>query len=205
MKKTFENLSEKKKQKVINACIEEFGEYGYDSGSMDGIIKRAGISKGGLYEYVSSKEELFIFIVDYTYSRLYEYLKKRVKDEMQILPDDLLDRLKHVSELAIDFYLDHPQFVYLIARTSNLADDRISRGIQNIFRNHFLELFGDADTSRLKYPKKQILELAMWLLLKTRIDFLNEIKTEKDLRKIKHDYMQNWDFYLGIMDSGIYY
>ncbi len=204
MKKTFENLSEKKKQKVINACIEEFGEYGYDSGSMDGIIKRAGISKGGLYEYVSSKEELFIFIVDYTYSRLYEYLKKRVKDEMQILPDDLLDRLKHVSELAIDFYLDHPQFVYLIARTSNLADDRISRGIQNIFRNHFLELFGDTDTSRLKYPKKQILELAMWLLLKTRIDFLNEIKTEKDPRKIKHDYMQNWGFYLGIMDSGIY-
>ncbi len=204
MKATFENLSEKKKQKVINACIAEFGEHGYDSGSMDGIIKRAGISKGGLYEYVSSKEELFIFIVDYTYSRLYEYLKRRVKEEMQILPGDLLDRLKHVSELAIDFYIDHPQFVYLIARTSNLANDRISQGIQSIFRSHFLELFGDADTTRLQYPKGQILELAMWLLLKTRFDFLTEIKTEKDPLKIKHDYMENWNFYLGIMRGGIY-
>ena len=204
MKPTFDNLSEKKKQRIINACVEEFGEHGYDSSSMDGIIKRAGISKGGLYEYVSSKEELFIFIVDYTYSQLYDYLKMRVEAEMQILPGDLLDRLKHVSELAIDFYIDHPEFVYLIVRTSNLANEKIASGIQNIFRDHFLELFGDADTSRLRYSKERILELAMWLLLKTRFDFLNEIKTEKDPVKIKQDYMDNWAFYLGIMRDGIY-
>ncbi len=204
MKSTFNNLSEKKKQLIINACVEEFGEYGYDSSSVDGIIKRAGISKGGLYEYVSSKEELFIFIVDFTYSKLYDYLKMRVEAEMQTLPDDLLDRLKHVSELAIDFYIDHPEFVYLIVRTSNLANEKIASGIQNIFRNHFLDLFGDADTSKLKYSKERILELAMWLLLKTRFDFLNEIKTEKDPIKIKQDYMDNWTFYLGIMREGIY-
>ena len=204
MKPTFENLSEKKKQRIINACIEEFGEHGYDSSSIDGIIKRAGISKGGLYEYVSSKEELFIFIVDYTYTRLYDYLKTRVEAEMQTLPGDLLDRLKHVSELAIDFYIDHPEFVYLIVRTSNLANEKIASSIQNIFRNHFLELFGDADTSKLQYPKERILELAMWLLLKTRFDFLNEIKTEKDPVKIKQDYMDNWLFYLSIMRDGIY-
>jgi TetR/AcrR family transcriptional regulator len=204
VKSTFDNLSEKKKQRVITACIEEFSEHGYDSSSMDGIIRRAGISKGGLYQYVSSKEELFTFIVDYTYSSLYTYLKKRVAEEIYVLPSDLLDRLKHVSELAIDFYIDHPKFVYLIARTANLANERIAIGVQEIFRRHFLELFGDADTSKLKYSKEKILELAMWLLLKTRFDFLNEIKTEKDPVKIKKDYMDNWAFYLGIMRDGIY-
>ena len=57
MKSTFDNLSEKKKQRVINACIEEFSEHGYELGSMDGIIKRAEISKGGLYQYVSLYSE----------------------------------------------------------------------------------------------------------------------------------------------------
>ncbi|MEA1910452.1 MAG: TetR/AcrR family transcriptional regulator [Spirochaetota bacterium] len=204
MKSTFDNLSEKKKQRVITACIEEFSEHGYELGSMDGIIKRAGISKGGLYQYVSSKEELFTFIVDYTYTSLYNYLKQRVSAELEVLPSDLLDRLKHVSELAIDFYIDHPEFVYLIARTSNLANERIAKSVQDIFRNHFLELFGDADTSRLRYSKEKILELSMWLLLKTRFDFLNEIRTEKDPVKIKQDYMENWVFYLGIMRDGIY-
>ncbi|MDA3938728.1 MAG: TetR/AcrR family transcriptional regulator, partial [Spirochaetia bacterium] len=124
MKSTFDNLSEKKKLRVINACIEEFSEHGYELGSMDGIIKRAGISKGGLYQYVSSKEELFTYIVDYTYTSLYSYLKQRVAAEIDVLPSDLLDRLKHVSELAIDFYIDHPKFVYLIVRTANLANEK---------------------------------------------------------------------------------
>jgi len=204
VKETFDNLSEKKKQRVIRACIEEFGEHGYESSSMEGIIRRAGISKGGLYEYVSSKEELFLFIVDYTYTSLYNYLKGRVSAEIQTLPSDLLTRLRLVSELAIDFYIDNPEFVYLIVRTSNLANEDIASDVQDIFRNHFMELFGDADVSRLRYPKEQVLELAMWLLLKTRFDYLNEIKTEKEHEKIRQDYIKNWDFYLGIMRSGIY-
>lgn len=204
MKETFDNLSEKKKQRVIKACIEEFGEYGYDSSSMDGIIKRAGISKGGLYEYVSSKEELFKFIVDYTYTSLYNYLKERVSAEVKVLPSDLLDRLKLVSELAIDFYIDNPEFVQLIVRTSSLANEKIAMDVQDIFEKHFLELFGDADISKLRYSKERILELSMWLLLKTRYDFLKEIKSEVDPAKIKEDYMENWDFFLGTMRSGVY-
>ncbi|MBI9104270.1 MAG: TetR/AcrR family transcriptional regulator [Spirochaetales bacterium] len=204
MKPTFENISEKKKQRVINACIDEFGEYGYAASSMDGIIKRAGISKGGLYEYVSSKRELFLFTVEYTYSKLYEYLYQRLKMEKEGLQADLLERLRHVAELAIDFYIEHPQFIYLIVRTSNLPDEKISSEIEEIFGHHFIALFGDTDTSRLKYPRKRVLDLAMWLLLKTRLDFLNEIKTEKTPDKIKADYMENWEFYLSILDGGIY-
>ncbi|MBF9016944.1 MULTISPECIES: TetR/AcrR family transcriptional regulator [unclassified Oceanispirochaeta] len=205
MKETFENLSEKKQQRVIKACIEEFGEHGYDSSSMDGIIKRAGISKGGLYEYVSSKEELFKFIVDYTYTSLYNYLNLRVHAEVQVLPPDLLERLKLVSELAIDFYIDNPEFVQLIVRTSSLANEKIAMDVQDIFEKHFLELFGDADISNLRYSKERILELSMWLLLKTRYDFLKEVKTEVEPGKIKQDYMDNWDFFLGTMKSGIYH
>lgn len=186
------------------ACIDEFGEHGYDSSSMDGIIKRAGISKGGLYEYVSSKEELFKFIVDYTYSSLYSYLKERVRIEVKVLPSDLLDRLKLVAELAIDFYIDNPEFVQLIVRTSSLANEKIALDVQDIFEKHFLELFGEAEVGNLRYSKDKILELSMWLLLKTRYDFLNEIKTVADPAKIKEDYMENWDFFLGTMRSGIY-
>jgi TetR/AcrR family transcriptional regulator len=204
VKQTFENLSEKKKNRVIKACIEEFGEYGYDSSSMDGIIKRAGISKGGLYEYVSSKEELFIFIVDYTYASLYSYLKNRVASELISLPEDLLDRLMLVSEMAVDFYIDHPEFVYLMAKTTNLANEKISTRIKMMFRDHFIEIFGDVDTSRLRYPAERVLELAIWLLIKTRIDFIDEIKTEKDPVKIKQDYMDNWEFFLGTLRHGIY-
>jgi len=203
VKPTFENLSEKKKMRIIGACVREFGENGYSAGSLDRLIKRAGISKGGLYEYVSSKEELFLFTVEFGYSTLYAYLNRRIKDENRDLQPDLLARLRHVAELAIDFYLDQPEIIHLIVRTSHLPDDKIAGEVSGIFVKHFYDLFGDIGTEGLRYPKERVLELAMWLLQKTRLDFLEELKKETDSDKIKKDYRNNWDFYLGIMESGI--
>ena len=204
MKQTFENLPTEKKQRVLEACIHEFGEHCYDGSSVDRIIKRAGISKGGIYEYVSSKEELFLYTVEYTYTHLYDYLKIRTSKEGKHPPPDLLDRLKLFADIAFDFYMDHPHFVYLIVRTSNLSDERIEGLIKEIFRRHFLDLFGDLKLKSLGHPKEQILELAMWMLLKTRMDFLLEIKTERDPERIREDYSRNWDFYLKILKNGIY-
>jgi len=204
VKSTFDNLAEYKKLRIIDACIKEFGEYGYKSSSMDGIIRRAGISKGGLYGYVDSKRELFLFIIDYAYSRLYQYLKERINSEQQDLQPDLLERLRHVAELAIDFYLEHQEFITLIVRTAHLPDENLAGEVLHIFNNHFSGLFGDTAERNLRYPKERVLELAMWLLQKTRSDFLDELKREKDTATIKKDYMNNWDFYLGIMKDGIY-
>ena len=204
MKPTFENLHIDKKRRVLNACIREFGDHGYDGSSMDRIIRRADISKGGLYEYVSSKEELFLYTVEYTYTHLYDYLKRRIIEEEKTLPPDLLDRLKLTADLAIDFYLDHPHFVHLIVRTSSMSDEKLEMRIRETFRRHFLELFGDVETGSLNCSRQEVLELAMWMLLKTRMDFLLEFRTEKDPEKIREDYGRNWDFYLGVLRNGIY-
>lgn len=204
MKATFENLSEKKRKRITDACVGEFGEKGFDSSSMDGVIKRAGISKGGLYEYVSSKKELFLFTVEYGYSELYAYLRKRLSEDDRELTGDLIDRLHHIAELAIDFYLIHPEIIALIVRTSSFAaNETIASEVSSIFEKHFYELFGDTDTSMLRYPKEKVLQFSMWLLLKTRVDFLEEIKKETDPAIIKKDYLENWDFYLGVMRNGI--
>ena len=204
MKPTFNKLPAEKKQRIMNACIEEFGEHSYEGSSIDRIIKKAGISKGGLYEYVSAKEELFLYTVEYTYTHLYDYLKEKVNNEKTGLPEDLLQRLKHLADFAIDFYMAHPHFISLIVKTSNLSNEKIDRQIKQTFNRHFLDLFYDIDSSSLAFPKEQVLELAMWMLLKTRMDFLLEIKTEKDPEKVKTDYRSNWDFYLAVLTNGIY-
>lgn len=204
MKPTFQNLPEEKKSKIIEACIAEFGEFGYEKSSTDRIIKRAGISKGGLYEYISTKEELFLFIVEYTYKELYGYLERRIREKGISLPEDILERVRLVSGLAIDFYLDHPRYVYLIVKTYQLYDEVMEKAIKKIFIEQFLHLFGDADFSRIGYEKDRVVDLIMWLLLKTRYDFLLELKYNKDSAEVKRNYMRNWDFYLSVLRTGIY-
>jgi len=57
-KEQFEVIRENKKEQILNAAIECFGTRGYYSVTISQLAKHAGISKGLLYNYFSSKEDL---------------------------------------------------------------------------------------------------------------------------------------------------
>lgn len=54
----FEGIREEKKKLIMDAALELFANEGYHSTSISKIAKAAGISKGLMYNYFSSKEEL---------------------------------------------------------------------------------------------------------------------------------------------------
>ncbi|QEL56823.1 TetR/AcrR family transcriptional regulator [Chromobacterium paludis] len=55
--------SESKRQAIVAAATEVFLERGYEAASMSEISTRAGGSKATLYNYFSSKEELFLEVM----------------------------------------------------------------------------------------------------------------------------------------------
>ncbi|WGX75248.1 TetR/AcrR family transcriptional regulator [Paraclostridium bifermentans] len=65
MNKTFENLSEEKRLRIINSAIEEFANKGYRRATVDNIVLKAGISKGSIFQYFQNKERLYIYICNY--------------------------------------------------------------------------------------------------------------------------------------------
>lgn len=52
-------LKEQRKNEIIKAAIKVFGEYGFYKGKVEEIAKQAGIGKGTIYEYFSSKKDIF--------------------------------------------------------------------------------------------------------------------------------------------------
>ncbi|HEX9678493.1 TetR/AcrR family transcriptional regulator [Nitrososphaera sp.] len=53
------------RERIIHAAMESFGQTGYDKTKMDDIAKRLGLSKGTLYLYFTSKENLFLAICEH--------------------------------------------------------------------------------------------------------------------------------------------
>ena len=200
MKPTFIRLSEEKKQRIINACISEFGANSYEKSSTDRIIKRAGISKGGLYEYIDSKEDLFLFIVDYGYKRLYDYL---AWDRLERIPARLADRMYLYAESTIDFYIEEPVYVSLIANTHRIGDIEVEKKANELGMNHFNRLFEDCDFTSINIPKRKALDIASWLIMKTRYDFLSAAESEKDILRLREDYLTNWTYVLRILRYGL--
>jgi AcrR family transcriptional regulator len=204
VKATFNHLTESKRRLVIDSCVDEFGEHGYDQGSTDGIVKRSGISKGGLYEYTRSKEELFLFIVDYCYGHLYSFIRDKIRKKGRKVPGDILERMKLVSSVAIDYYIGHPKEIQVIVKAGKLEDPVMTEKVQKVFLKHFMDVFGDIKTDDLRYSRKGILDLVRWMLAKTRNDFLAEAAVTGEVAKVKKAYFESWETIIGVFSNGIY-
>lgn len=61
--KQFEEIRETKKALIIKAAMELFANEGYPLASISKIAKKAGISKGLIYNYFESKEDLLLQIM----------------------------------------------------------------------------------------------------------------------------------------------
>lgn len=72
----YEKISGKKlqgaetKKKILKTAAELFSEYGFEKVSVDSIIAKAGISKGGFYVHFDSKDTLTAALIDAYVSRL---------------------------------------------------------------------------------------------------------------------------------------
>jgi TetR/AcrR family transcriptional regulator, repressor for uid operon len=62
------------KEKIVESALITFSKYGYDKTRMDDIAEAVKVSKGTLYLYFRSKEELFYAISERNISRLKDQL-----------------------------------------------------------------------------------------------------------------------------------
>lgn len=60
---TFVGLSREKQTTIFQSALKEFSIKGYSLASTNVIAKKSGISKGSIFQYFYTKEDLFFFVV----------------------------------------------------------------------------------------------------------------------------------------------
>ncbi|WP_327394524.1 TetR/AcrR family transcriptional regulator [Streptomyces phaeochromogenes] len=63
------------RRRILEACVDAFGETGFYGATMKGIAKRAGISHTGLLHHFARKEDLLIAVLELRDERSAEFLK----------------------------------------------------------------------------------------------------------------------------------
>jgi AcrR family transcriptional regulator len=69
------NVSDERKTQILNAAEGVFTQKGFDDARMDDIADKTGLSKGTLYLYFKSKDELIIAILDRIFRREFRQLQ----------------------------------------------------------------------------------------------------------------------------------
>ena len=95
----FAKMREKSRQQIVEKALEIFAEHGYYKASIEMIAKAAGISKGLIYNYFKSKDELLEFIFMEGFKYFDEMLKINqpeisAQEKLEILLNNFTQSLK---------------------------------------------------------------------------------------------------------------
>jgi len=77
-----QDVSDERKTQILNAAEQVFTKKGLDLARMDDIADETGLSKGTLYLYFKSKDDLIIAILDRIFQGVFKQLDKRKPGEL---------------------------------------------------------------------------------------------------------------------------
>lgn len=149
MNKTFENLSEEKKLRIINSAIEEFANKGYKRSTVDNIVSKAGISKGSIFQYFKNKERLYLYICDYQIKIITdEVFKQKENNE-----NDFFKLYKQAARVKFEILKKNP-YIFKFFKTLYSDDSQVAqKWLENILKNKdqlVLNFIGDYDKSKFR-------------------------------------------------------
>jgi len=75
------NVSEERKNQILNAAEQVFTKKGIDEARMDDIAETTGLSKGTIYLYFKSKDELTISILNRIFANIFKQLDARMNNQ----------------------------------------------------------------------------------------------------------------------------
>ena len=108
-KEQLETIRKDRRQAIMDTALEIFAEHGYDSTSISMLAKRAGVSKGLMYNYFESKEELLSTIMHEGIDEIFTFIDPNhdgilTRDEFEYMIDEIFNLMKVKSNFYKLFY-----------------------------------------------------------------------------------------------------
>ena len=102
----------------MGSAREVFFTKGFNATTMDEIAHKAELSKGALYLYFASKEELYVSVMSEGLSILFERTEEALT--LNLPPDQMLRKL---GEVNYRYYLDYPEYsrIFFFSEHRNIA------------------------------------------------------------------------------------
>lgn len=164
MNSKFFDVKKDKQDAIINAALKVFALKGYRDASTDVIVKEAGISKGLLFHYFTSKQGLYDFICDYSTKYMILELTRTVKKSEK----DCFELLAQISQGKVRVMRNYP-FMSRFLKSLKQEDDpeareTIGSDIEEMDRT-YKNIYDKIDSSKLIEPAQlpRILNIVDWV------------------------------------------
>ena len=115
-------LEERKlrQERILSSALDVFKANGLDGATMDSIAEKAGFGKATLYYYFSSKEEVFLGVMEEGWKSLMESLEVIIQEEQSPRKTfiKILVQIAHNAKIRPNLY----EFLFQAPKAINLTD-----------------------------------------------------------------------------------
>lgn len=199
IKKTFYNLPEEKRQRIISAVMNEFSSSATEKVSINRIIKAANISRGSFYQYFDDKVDLVEVLVK-TFA---DISVKGGRKALEYSNGDIFYTYEKLFDIIADFGRDKKQKMILKNLMKNLRanDDLISEYLINRFEGlaPFREFSNRFNRDNLKYKSDEDVKCLSQILTQVLKNAIFDVFVMgMDCEKVRKNYLRK----LEIIKSG---
>lgn len=202
MEEILKNMDEAKRDRIINAALEEFADHGFKKASTNNIVKNAGISKGLLFHYFENKESLYEYLEKYVINTVIETLENEIDWE----ETDFFNRLMQVAMIKGRLTYRFPKmFEFFTTILSDKSLDEIY-AYREDFAPGLLEkvYVHNIDYSRFKpdIDMERTMKIINWVIEKYSMELLDRL-----LQKKTYDYdaiTADFEEYMKILKKAFY-
>jgi len=132
--RTFDRSS--KRQRLVESAAEVFAAHGFTSTRVADIAQRAGVAKGTVYEYFSSKEELFFAVFEW----INEQIRRRVNRVLEDHGDprfQLITLLRDSAEIVAEHReLFSMNLDFWAASRGSAFEDRFTTACRSLYQEY---------------------------------------------------------------------
>jgi AcrR family transcriptional regulator len=202
------NMDSEKKDRIINAAIEEFSLYPYEKASTNNIVNNAKISKGLLFHYFGNKKGLYEKLIGFVMNKLFDEITSQIDWNEK----DVFERIKLLVIVKIKLGQVYPNmFAFLLKvlsdnNTNNMSDindfyEKYGVDIQTLLgeiftKNVDFSLFRDQNTI------DKAINIIRWTMEKYSEENLQQLENTKE---IDYDKISTeLDTYISVLKSTLY-
>jgi len=109
-------LQDRRKEQIMSAALSVVVAKGYDQSRMDDIVEKSQLSKGAIYWYYKSKEEVYLSLVDYWFVQYSSGVVDTLKQQ-----ESASDQLKALFDFFIEQFDKNPTTFKLLVEFWRLA------------------------------------------------------------------------------------
>ena len=120
-----------RRSQILRAARAVFIHRGFIAARVEDVAKRAGLSKGAVYFYFSSKRDLFLALVQEEHENTYSFLDRAEEDHRPAAV-----KLVDLGQRYLDYFagLKSPPRFFLMMCEQGIRDDEVREEVQAVHR-----------------------------------------------------------------------